>query len=103
LALVFAAFLVSLTFERWTYYDDGGLGTAALVVLYTLGLPFLIPRYLFAILTGGNTSDWLVYLSLVLGLLSGTLFYIGLDRRSARWANARSMRKAEAARPNGRI
>ena len=89
LGLALLAVVVSFTWERWTSYDDGGIGTASFILLYTVGLPFLVPFYLLAMLRGGDTWHWWLYLGWPLGLVTGTAFYVGLDRIATRWAITR--------------
>jgi hypothetical protein len=38
-AVLLLAFLVSFTWEQWTSYDDGGIGTLSFVVVTLLSLP----------------------------------------------------------------
>jgi len=84
LGFALVALLVSVTWERGTSYDDGGLGTAAVLLLYTVGAPFLFPSQLFGSTVTGNGWSWgLLYWGAGLGSLLG--FYLGLDRLSLHW------------------
>jgi hypothetical protein len=75
------ALLVSLTWERGASYDDGALGTAAFAILYTLGLPVMLPMQWVAKL-GLGTSWGLVW---VVGVVCGVVFYLSLDYLTVRW------------------
>jgi hypothetical protein len=91
LGLALAAVLVSITWERATSYDDGGLGTAAFLLLITIGAPFLLPSQLLGGNVGGNGWSWgLLYWGAGLGSLLA--FYLGLDRLSLSWLRRRERR-----------
>jgi len=75
---------LSLTWERSTSYDDGGLGSVSFVILYTLGQPFLILSSLARMLTP-LLGDWWQSVAWVLGLAGGLACYLLMDRLSQRW------------------
>jgi hypothetical protein len=88
LGLVLLAVLISITWENTTSYDDGGLGTAAFLILVTLGAPFLLPSQLLGGSFGGSGWTWgLLYWGV--GLVSLFAFYLGLDRLSLAWLRRR--------------
>ena len=78
-AVATAAFLVGLTWEKYTYYDDGGVGTISFLLVFTVGLPFVLPAQLVAYL-GRELGPWFGYIAWSIGLLVGVLFYFGLDK-----------------------
>jgi hypothetical protein len=85
LAIVVIAGLVGLTFERSTSYDDGGVGTAAFLVLNTLGLPFT----LLASQMGG-LRGWEIYVGLALSVVVGAAPYLILDLLTVAYAHRQS-------------
>jgi len=84
LGLALVALLVSATWEKSTSYDDGGLGTAAFLLLVSVGAPFLLPSQFFGATLPGNSLAW-GFLYWGAGLTSLMIFYLGLDRLSLRW------------------
>ena len=94
--LALGAFLVSLTWERGTSYDDGGLGTLSFLIEFTIGLPFLLPTQALAHV-GAGLGSWLGYGAWIFGGIIGVTFYGGLDRFSMRWVKAWEARRRAAA------
>jgi hypothetical protein len=89
LGLALVALVVAFTWERGTSYDDGGIGTVSFVILYSIGVPFLLPGLLLGSLS--SIIPWVGYLAWPLGLVTGCAFYLWLDRMAQRWVrNVRS-------------
>jgi len=101
LGIVLASIAVSFTWEKSTSYDDGGIGTLSFLVLFTIGLPALVPSRLLPIVAKGPLA-WLGYLSWPLGFLFLVGFYLWLDRRSQRWlARLETASRAHETKPHG--
>jgi hypothetical protein len=83
LAIALLALISSLFWERQISYDDGRLGTLSFAVLYTFGLPFVIPIQVLSTVLPD-------YLAWGLGIVAGVAFYTFLDRISMRWITQRS-------------
>jgi hypothetical protein len=82
LGLALVALVVSVTWERGTSYDDGGIGTVSFVILYSIGVPFLLPSLLLG--SPSSVIPWIGYISIPLGLVTGCAFYLWLDRMAQR-------------------
>jgi len=72
LVLTLVGLFASFFLEKTISYDDGGLGTASFLVVFTLGLPFMV----LAQIASGMSS----LLTYAVGLAVGLGFYLGLDR-----------------------
>jgi len=96
LGLAFVALLLGLTLERTTAYDDGGLGSVVFALLFTVGLPFMLPAQVLNAFSG-TTIHWWNFLAWPLGIVVGIAFYVALDRWTMAWlrrqqgAQARSL------------
>jgi hypothetical protein len=89
--LAVAAVMVSMTWEGATSYDDGGIGTLSFFLLATVGAPFLLGVRLFgwAFETAKNATAYYA-----LGLVSLTVFYLGLDLIASTWLRHRKPQPA---------
>ena len=79
LGITLLALGVGLTWERGISYDDGGLGSLSYAVVFTLGLPFIVPAQLAAAAATriGWRPEWFAW---PVGLIVGCGFYLALDR-----------------------
>jgi hypothetical protein len=79
LGITLVALAVSLSWERATSYDDGGMGSVSFAVMFTLGLPFLVPAHMAAAAAThlGLRPEWFAW---PVGLIVGCGFYLGLDQ-----------------------
>jgi hypothetical protein len=88
LVLFLAALAVSFTWEYSTSYDDGGIGSASFLVVYTVGLPYVATEALFHTL---GFRQW-PNLGTALGVVVVGVIYLWFDRLTVRWSRRNAAR-----------
>ncbi len=90
--LVILSYVASLWWEHGISYDDGGLGTASFLVVYTLGAPGLWFGELLSALAGdaSNYGPTARYGFVFVGVVGASLPYVAMDAWTQRFVIRRS-------------